>query len=260
MRCDDARARLSASCFAVAARAGSLAGPWQPAQLTSRGQRPPLRARQIRARWSRPSSPSPAWRRTKGQWTAFAEYATKDAVMFVPEPVNAQAMAQGRAQSRAQSVDWQPYQVLVELRRLARGDQGRVEAAGRLGRLFHHRVAAPGRRRRIQMGDGPGRHCWPSRSPAPEMIAADGRRVRLQTDAAADTARRAATTSFAQRRGARRHTALAAWWSSPTIRATVSASYWNGTDLEDALNLQRRCGQLARCSNCSSRPSSRCSW
>jgi ketosteroid isomerase-like protein len=46
----------------------------------------------------------------KGQWTAFAEYATDDAVMFVPQPVNAQAWLKGRA-NPAQAVRWQPHQV-----------------------------------------------------------------------------------------------------------------------------------------------------
>ena len=46
----------------------------------------------------------------KGQWTAFAEYAGEDAVMFVPQPVNAQAWLKGRA-NPPQAVRWQPYQV-----------------------------------------------------------------------------------------------------------------------------------------------------
>jgi len=46
----------------------------------------------------------------EGQWTAFAEYATRDAVMFVPQLVNAQAWLKGRA-NPPQSVRWQPHQV-----------------------------------------------------------------------------------------------------------------------------------------------------
>jgi hypothetical protein len=46
----------------------------------------------------------------KGQWTAFAEYATDDAVMFVPETVNAQTWLKGRA-NPPQAVRWQPHQV-----------------------------------------------------------------------------------------------------------------------------------------------------
>jgi hypothetical protein len=46
----------------------------------------------------------------KGQWTAFAEYAAADAVMFVPEPVNAQQWLKGR-KNPAGTVEWQPYQV-----------------------------------------------------------------------------------------------------------------------------------------------------
>lgn len=46
----------------------------------------------------------------KGQWTAFAEYAAKDAVMFVPDTVRAQQWLKGRA-NPAQAVAWEPYQV-----------------------------------------------------------------------------------------------------------------------------------------------------
>ena len=45
-----------------------------------------------------------------GQWTAFAEYATDDAVMFVPQAVNAQDWLKGRA-NPPQAVRWQPHQV-----------------------------------------------------------------------------------------------------------------------------------------------------
>jgi ketosteroid isomerase-like protein len=46
----------------------------------------------------------------KGQWTAFAEYATEDAVMFVPQLVNAHVWLKGRA-NPPQAVRWQPHQV-----------------------------------------------------------------------------------------------------------------------------------------------------
>ncbi|MBO9602109.1 MAG: hypothetical protein J7496_06335 [Novosphingobium sp.] len=46
----------------------------------------------------------------KGQWTAFAKFATKDAVMFVPEPVRAQKWLGGR-KNPLQTVDWEPYRV-----------------------------------------------------------------------------------------------------------------------------------------------------
>ena len=48
--------------------------------------------------------------REEGQWTAFREFATDDAVMFVPERVNAKEWLSGRADP-PQSVDWQPHQV-----------------------------------------------------------------------------------------------------------------------------------------------------
>lgn len=45
-----------------------------------------------------------------GQWTAFAEFAAKDAVMFVPQAVDAQDWLKGRA-NPPQAVRWQPHQV-----------------------------------------------------------------------------------------------------------------------------------------------------
>lgn len=46
----------------------------------------------------------------KGQWTAFADYAADDAVMFVPEPVKAKTWLKGRA-NPGQAVAWQPHEV-----------------------------------------------------------------------------------------------------------------------------------------------------
>ncbi len=49
---------------------------------------------------------------TKGQWTAFRETATADAVMFVPQRVNAQSWLKGKADPPV-SVKWQPHQVFM---------------------------------------------------------------------------------------------------------------------------------------------------
>lgn len=46
----------------------------------------------------------------EGQWTAFAEYAARDAVMFVPQAVNAQVWLKGQA-NPPQAVRWQPHKV-----------------------------------------------------------------------------------------------------------------------------------------------------
>lgn len=46
----------------------------------------------------------------KGQWAAFRETATKDAVMFVPQMTYAQDWLKNRA-NPPQSVNWQPHQV-----------------------------------------------------------------------------------------------------------------------------------------------------
>jgi hypothetical protein len=46
----------------------------------------------------------------KGQWTAFADYAADNAVMFVPQPTAAKAWLKGRA-NPPRAVEWQPYSV-----------------------------------------------------------------------------------------------------------------------------------------------------
>ncbi|WP_374407637.1 hypothetical protein [Pelagerythrobacter sp.] len=48
--------------------------------------------------------------REEGQWTAFREFSTGDAVMFVPEAVNAREWLSGRADP-PQPVQWQPHEV-----------------------------------------------------------------------------------------------------------------------------------------------------
>ncbi|MEP7348433.1 MAG: hypothetical protein ABI668_00620 [Sphingorhabdus sp.] len=48
----------------------------------------------------------------KGQWTSFRETAAKDAVMFVPQPVNAQLWLKGRADPPV-SVKWQPHKAFM---------------------------------------------------------------------------------------------------------------------------------------------------
>ena len=47
---------------------------------------------------------------TRGQWTAFAQFAAPDAVMFVPQMVWAQQWLKGRA-NPAVAVKWQPHEV-----------------------------------------------------------------------------------------------------------------------------------------------------
>ncbi|WP_230280037.1 hypothetical protein [Croceicoccus sp. Ery15] len=48
--------------------------------------------------------------REKGQWSAFREYATKDAIMFVPQVVNAQQWLKGRTDP-AETLRWQPHEI-----------------------------------------------------------------------------------------------------------------------------------------------------
>jgi hypothetical protein len=48
--------------------------------------------------------------REEGQWTAFRRFATDDAVMFVPEPVNARDWL-AKQKDPPEAVRWQPHQV-----------------------------------------------------------------------------------------------------------------------------------------------------
>lgn len=48
--------------------------------------------------------------REQGQWTAFAEYAAGNGVMFVPQPVNAKDWLKGR-ENPMQAATWQPREV-----------------------------------------------------------------------------------------------------------------------------------------------------
>ena len=50
--------------------------------------------------------------REKGQWTAFRETADKDAVMFMPGPVNAQAWLRKRADP-VDPLSWQPHRIFI---------------------------------------------------------------------------------------------------------------------------------------------------
>ena len=49
---------------------------------------------------------------TEGQWTAFRRYATEDAVMFAPKPVNAQAFLKNR-KNPPSAVQWWPAESYV---------------------------------------------------------------------------------------------------------------------------------------------------
>ena len=50
--------------------------------------------------------------REEGQWTAFRETATEDAVMFVPNLTNAQQWLKGKADPK-EAVDWQPHKITM---------------------------------------------------------------------------------------------------------------------------------------------------
>lgn len=98
--------------FAAGALLLSVAGPVTAGLAQDRGGRPG----QARVGYANPSEVIATeiafaqMAQEKGQWTAFASFATQDAVMFVPEMVYAQAWLKGRANPAA-AVKWQPHAV-----------------------------------------------------------------------------------------------------------------------------------------------------
>ena len=106
-------ALLAAALASLAASCGSGPPPMQGNRYDLGGPRERLDRKILRANPSKVIATELAFARAaqeNGQWTAFAEYATDDAVMFVPEPVNAQQWLRGRA-NPPQAVRWQPHQV-----------------------------------------------------------------------------------------------------------------------------------------------------
>ena len=106
-------ALLAAALASLAASCGTGQPPMQGNRFDLGGPRDRDDPRLLRANPAGVVAAELAFARAaqdKGQWTAFAEYATDDAVMFVPEAVNAKAWLRGRA-NPPQAVRWQPHQV-----------------------------------------------------------------------------------------------------------------------------------------------------
>jgi hypothetical protein len=59
--------------------------------------------------------------REEGQWTAFRKFAAEEAVMFVPQAVNARQWLKGRADPPSPVV-WQPHEVWMSWQRQKNGD------------------------------------------------------------------------------------------------------------------------------------------
>lgn len=106
---------------------------------------------------------------TKGQWTAFRDTSTDDAVMFTPQPVNAHQFLKGKPDP-AQPLKWQPYEVWSSCDGSLAVDKGAWQAA----------AGATGFFTTIWKRQGNGDYKWiydggdalPSPLPAAEMIGA----------------------------------------------------------------------------------------
>jgi hypothetical protein len=74
--------------------------------------------------------------REEGQWTAFRETATDDAVMFVPNLTNAQQWLKGKADP-AEAVDWQPHNITMSCDGTMAVSMGAWQAAnGTTGKFY----------------------------------------------------------------------------------------------------------------------------
>ena len=92
------------TCVALAAMLASCTGG--PRQLRARDLPPAANPSQVIATeiaFARAAQ-------EKGQWTAFRQYAANDAMLFVPQPVNAQDWLRRQADP-ARAVTWQPLHV-----------------------------------------------------------------------------------------------------------------------------------------------------
>ena len=80
----------------------------------------------------------------RGQWTAFRATATEEAVMFVPQPVNAQAFLKDKADP-PQPLKWWPASSFVSCDGNLAVNHGPWHNRQQWRRDLHHRLATPRR-------------------------------------------------------------------------------------------------------------------
>jgi ketosteroid isomerase-like protein len=165
----------------------------------------------------------------EGQWTAFAEFAADDAVMFVPQPVNAKEWLKGRADP-PKSVTWQPHQVWMSCDgslAASRGAWQRPDGSTGYFTTVWQRQEKGGYKWVMDQGDA-----LPAPEPAPEMIAAK----------VADCREKPAVRPVVQlvdgdvREGVARDGTLA-WhvWVRPDGKRRVSIDWWDGSAWQSAV-------------------------
>lgn len=173
----------------------------------------------------------------KGQWTAFAEFATGDAVMFVPEPVNARQWLRGRA-NPPQAVRWQPHQVWSSCDgtlAVTRGAWQRPDGSVGYFTTVWQRQGNGAYRWVMDQGD-----TLTAPLQAPEMISATaatcGSRPTPPADIPAEPQDKLNTG--AARDGTLRWHVV----TRPDGSRSVSASYWDGSEWRDAIGEQVAAG------------------
>lgn len=222
----------------------ALAGAFALTACASDGRQ--MRAngeRFLRADPSRVIAAEMAFARTaqeKGQWTAFAEFAASDAVMFVPEPVNARQWLRGRA-NPAQSVRWQPHQVWSSCDgtlAITRGAWQRPDGSSGYFTTVWQRQPRAEYRWVMDQGD-----TLEQPLEAPEMIGSASAACGSQPTPPAQTLAgpQDKLSAGASRDGTLRWHVV----TRPDGSRSVSASYWDGTGWRDAIREQVAAGGQA---------------
>ncbi len=168
----------------------------------------------------------------EGQWTAFAEYAADDAVMFVPALVEAKVWLKGRA-NPAQAVAWQPHQAWSSCDgslALTKGAWQRPDGSTGYFTTLWQRQKDGKYRWIMDQGD-----TLEQPLSEPEMLSAT----------VADCATKPSVVVMAQRpqgtnRGGFSADGTLYWnvWVGPGSNRAVSIIYWNGKSWQDAVQAE----------------------
>ncbi len=171
--------------------------------------------------------------REKGQWTAFAEYAAANAVMFQPGPINARDWLR-RQVNPPQPLSWQPHQVWSSCDgtlAVTRGAWQRPDGSTGYFTTVWERQRNGEYKWVMNQGDVLGQPLA-----APDMIGGTSAMCRSQPTPPAEMLAGPADTvsSGASRDGALRWHVVA----RPDGSRTVTASYWDGDAWRDAVHEQ----------------------
>lgn len=173
----------------------------------------------------------------KGHWTAFLETSTSDAVMFVPQPVNAHEWLR-RQSNPAEAVRWQPHQVWSSCDgtlAVTKGAWQRPDGSVGYFTTVWERQRKGEYKWVMDQGD-----TLPEPLAAPDLIDATAATCGSQPTPPATVLAGPADklNSGASRDGTLRWHVV----TRPDGSRSVSASYWDGTTWQDAISEQVAAG------------------